>query len=86
MTADRLLKPRDVAVTLGLSMATVLDYFERGILPGFRMGGRKGGPVRFWESEILATIESWRVGTVPGNVNGPATLSRSGPVLKEVSP
>jgi len=56
---DRLLRAFEVADLLGFSPATVLDRFERGDLPGFRLG-RKGGPVRFRESEIEAWIESRR--------------------------
>lgn len=58
--SDRLLTARELAELLGLSPATVLDRFERGDLPGFRLFGRKGGPVRFRLSEIEATLESWR--------------------------
>lgn len=58
---ERLLTARELATVLGLSPATVLDRFEAGDLPGFRLFGRKGGPVRFRESEILAALEGWRV-------------------------
>jgi excisionase family DNA binding protein len=60
--AERLLTARELAELLGLSTATVLDWFERGDLPGFRLLGRKGGPVRFRESEVIAELERWRVG------------------------
>ena len=46
---ERLLTARELADLLGLSPATVLDRFERGDLPGFRLFGRKGGSVRFRE-------------------------------------
>lgn len=58
--ADRLLTARDVANLLGVSADTVLDRFQAGDLPGYRVFGRKGGPVRFKESEILALLETWR--------------------------
>lgn len=61
---ERLLTAHDLAQLLGLSAATVLDRWERGDLPGYRLFGRKGGPVRFRLSEIEATLEGWRVGTV----------------------
>ena len=61
---ERLLTARDLGVLLGLSPATVLDRFERGDLPGFRLFGRKGGPVRFRESEILSALEGWRFGCI----------------------
>jgi len=63
---ERLLNARELADLLGLSPATVLDRFERGDLPGFRLFGRKGGPVRFRESEVLAALEGWRFGDLPG--------------------
>jgi excisionase family DNA binding protein len=62
---ERLLTARELADLLGLSAATVLDWFERGDLPGFRLLGRKGGPVRFRESEVLAALEQWRSGPTP---------------------
>jgi excisionase family DNA binding protein len=62
VSAERLLTARELAELLGLSAGTVLDWFERGDLPGFRLLGRKGGPVRFRESEVLAELERWRVG------------------------
>ena len=62
---DRLLTAREVGERLGLSTATVLDWFEAGRLPGFRLGGRVGGPVRFHEPDFLHLLESWRVGPRP---------------------
>jgi predicted DNA-binding transcriptional regulator AlpA len=58
---ERLLTARELGELLGLSTATVLDRFERGDLPGFRLFGRKGGPVRFQLSEILEALDGWRV-------------------------
>lgn len=58
---DRLMTAREVAELLGLSCATVLDRFERGDLPGYRLFGRKGGPVRFRLAELEETLASWRV-------------------------
>jgi len=63
--SERLLNARELADLLGLSPATVLDRFERGDLPGFRLFGKKGGPVRFRESEVLAALEAWRFGDLP---------------------
>jgi excisionase family DNA binding protein len=78
---ERLLKARDVAEMLGVEMGTVLDRFQAGDLPGFRLYGRKGGPVRFRLSEIEAWLEDrCRVGTLSGdNAIGPAAPKRSGP-------
>jgi excisionase family DNA binding protein len=60
--SDRLLTAGEVADYLGLSTATVLDRWEAGDLPGFRLFGRKGGPVRFRLSEVEAVLEEWRRG------------------------
>jgi predicted DNA-binding transcriptional regulator AlpA len=58
---DRLLTAPELGDYLGLSTSTVLDRWERGDLPGFRLFGRKGGPVRFRLSEVDAVREGWRV-------------------------
>ena len=70
--SERLLCAREVAELLGLSAATILDWFEGGRLPGFRLGGRKGGPVRFRASEIEAALDEWRV-------NGPGARGEVSP-------
>lgn len=76
---ERLLRARDVAEILDVEVGTVLDYFERGELPGFRLGGRIGRPLRFRQSEIEAWIESCRAGTLClDNRNAPATPKRPG--------
>ena len=63
MPEEPLLKAREVARLLGLEMGTVLDHFEAGELPGFRLWGRRGGPVRFRRSDVEAWLEkSCRVG------------------------
>jgi excisionase family DNA binding protein len=69
-----LLHVRDVAELLGLSTAAVYDATERGDIPGFRLYGRKGGPLRFDRAEIQRwLVEICRVGTVPTDSdNGPA--------------
>lgn len=59
---DRLLTARELADYLALSPATILDRFEAGDLPGFRLFGRKGGLVRFRLSEVDVALERWRVG------------------------
>jgi predicted DNA-binding transcriptional regulator AlpA len=61
LPAERLLTARELGEYFGLSASTVLDRFERGDLPGFRLFGRKGGPVRFRLSEIEAQLEGWAV-------------------------
>jgi excisionase family DNA binding protein len=55
--ADRLLRAADVAEMLDISPGTVLDWWESGRLPGFRLSSRA---VRFRESEILDWLESRR--------------------------
>jgi excisionase family DNA binding protein len=59
---ERLLTARELAEILGVSADTVLDRFERGELPGFRLWGVKGGPVRFRLSEVEMALEAWRFG------------------------
>ena len=53
---ERLLKTREVAEMLGFSPATIVGWYERGELPGFRVGGR----LRFRESEIEEWLEQKR--------------------------
>lgn len=60
--SETLLTARELGAYLGLSPDTVLDRFERGDLPGFRLFGKKGGPVRFRLSEIEAKLATWQVG------------------------
>jgi len=87
MAAEQLLKTRDVATLLGVETGTVYDYWERGELPGFRLGGRKGGPLRFRESEIEAWLEERCRATVPfDNRSGPAALTRPGPGTRRATP
>lgn len=70
---ERLLKAREVAELLNVEVGTVLDYFERGELPGFRIGSRVGRPVRFRLSEVEAWVEAGRVNghTSLDHVNAP---------------
>ncbi len=56
---DRLLTAAAVADLLGVKPDTVLRYFETGKLPGLRLGGTKGGRVRFSESEVRAKLDEW---------------------------
>jgi excisionase family DNA binding protein len=60
--SERLVTAAELAEHLGLSPATVVDWAEAGRLPGFRLGGTKGGRLRFRQSEVLAVLESWRFG------------------------
>ena len=45
--SEPLVTAREVAELLGFSTGWVLDQWEAGKLPGFRIGTRKGSPVRF---------------------------------------
>jgi excisionase family DNA binding protein len=58
--AERLITARELGELMQLSRDTVLDWFEEGKLPGYRLGGKKGGPVRFRLSEIEGLLEVWR--------------------------
>ena len=49
---ERLVSARELAGLLGLSTATVLDWFEADRLPGFKLGGRA---VRFLAERAGAT-------------------------------
>jgi predicted DNA-binding transcriptional regulator AlpA len=62
--AERLITAKELGELFQLSTDTVLDWFELGRLPGYRLGGKKGGPVRFRLSEIEGLLEGWRVPAV----------------------
>lgn len=59
--SERLLTAAELAEHLALSTATVLDWFEAGRLPGFKLGR----VVRFRESEVVEWLEAQRVGPEP---------------------
>jgi excisionase family DNA binding protein len=84
----RLLTASEVAEYLGLSTATVLDRWERGDLPGFRLFGKKGGPVRFRLSEIEASLQAWRVNGLGagGEVSPTPTANPARGVVSQPSP
>ncbi len=62
MMGEQLLTAREVGALLGVSASTVLDKFEAGILPGFKLWN---GPVRFRLSEVEGCLENWRRGPAP---------------------
>jgi predicted DNA-binding transcriptional regulator AlpA len=53
---EPLVTARDVAAALGMTPDWVLDRWQAGDLPGFRLGRHKG-PVRFRWSEIEAWLQ-----------------------------
>ena len=63
---EKLLTARELADILGLSADAVLDRFEQGALPGFRLFkstdklGRPTGAVRFRWSEVAVWLEEQR--------------------------
>ena len=59
--SDRLLTARELAEYLGLSPSTILDWWEAGRLPGFKLGQA----VRFRSSEVEAWLEAHRAGSRP---------------------
>jgi excisionase family DNA binding protein len=53
---ERLLTTRELAEFIGFSPATIQDWFERGKIPGFRIGGR----LRFRAIEVERWLEEQR--------------------------
>jgi len=72
---DRLLTARELGELLGLSSSSVLDRWQAGDLPGYRLFGKKGGPVRFRLAEIEAALEAWLDSFVQGQIRGTETAS-----------
>jgi len=54
--SENLLTARQVAERLGFAPGTVVDWFEAGTIPGFRIGGR----LRFRWSELEEWLETQR--------------------------
>jgi predicted DNA-binding transcriptional regulator AlpA len=73
---ERLLNADELGQLLGLTKGTVLDRWEAGDLPGFRLFGRKGGPVRFRLSEVEAVLEGWRSGPEPAMMKATHEMGR----------
>ena len=61
MSGGRLWTARELAEMLGLSPSTVLDMWERGDLPGFKIGRA----VRFRPAEVEVWLEGCRRGPAP---------------------
>ena len=80
---DRLLTAATVAEMLGFAPATILDWFEAGRLPGFKLGRA----VRFRESEVLEWLEARRVGPGAGGEVSPTPTAHPTRVVSyEASP
>jgi excisionase family DNA binding protein len=58
---EPLVPAREAAAALGMSTAWVLDRFEAGELPGYKIGRA----VRFKESELVEWLEQRRRGPSP---------------------
>jgi hypothetical protein len=86
--SDRLLTAQELGDYFGLTAGTILDRFERGDLPGFRLFGRKGGPVRFRLADVEAALEGWRMnGPGAGGTVSPApTAGPTRGVVSKLSP
>ena len=69
MTPERLLTARELADVLGFTAGTVLDQFERGDLPGFKL---PNGAVRFRASDIEEWLDRFRRGP---EISGAAVVS-----------
>lgn len=65
---EPLVTAREVANHLGMTPRQVLARFERGDIPGFRLG-KAGAPVRFRISEIEAWLDAQRIGPRPQTEN-----------------
>jgi excisionase family DNA binding protein len=68
---ERLCTASELAESLALSTSTILDWFEAGRLPGFKLGR----VVRFRESEVLAWLEGQRVGPAVGGSRQPEVVA-----------
>jgi predicted DNA-binding transcriptional regulator AlpA len=64
--SEDLLNARELGQRLGMSTAWVLDKWEAGELPGFKLGGGAGSPVRFRASEVEDWLEERRGGPSVG--------------------
>jgi len=81
--SDRLLTAAEVAEHFALSTSTILDWFEAGRLPGFKLGRA----VRFRESEVLAWLESQRVGPgARGEVSPAPSANPARGLVSQASP
>lgn len=75
---ERLLRAREVGEMLGVSVDWVLDRWQEGDLPGFKLGPSPQSPVRFRLSEVEAWLEGHRGGArvPPPSRTRPLRLAR----------
>ena len=66
---DGLLTARELGAHLGMSTSWVLDEWEAGRLPGFKLGDGRASPVRFRLSEVEAWLEERRRGPAVSTAN-----------------
>jgi hypothetical protein len=64
--SERYLKAFELAEHFGVSLATVLDWWEAEKIPGYRLFGDRG-PVRFLLSDVEAALVPFRRGPAPSN-------------------
>ncbi len=53
---DELLSRKAAAAVLGVSLPTLHEYTQRGVLPAYRLGSR----VRYKRAELIAALETIR--------------------------
>jgi excisionase family DNA binding protein len=70
---EKLLNAREAASILGVAPGTLLDWWESGRVPGFKLGDGTAAPVRFRASELEAWLEGCRRGPVPSQ--GPQVVA-----------
>jgi excisionase family DNA binding protein len=79
---EPLLTARQVADLLGFAPGTIVDWFEQGKLPGFRIGGR----LRFRWSEVEAWLEEKKRPGEGGEVSPTPRKRPARGVVSQLSP
>jgi excisionase family DNA binding protein len=75
MTSSDLLKTREVAELFGVETRTVLRWHRNGDLPGFRLRGRIGAPLRFRRDDVERLVFAWSPSKLEeSQENAPAPL------------
>jgi excisionase family DNA binding protein len=68
---ERLIEPlltaRELGALLGFAAGTIVDWYEEGKIPGFKIGGQ----LRFRLSEVVAWLEQHRGKAVPTALGRP---------------